>query len=116
MKPKDRILQWARPEIVALKPYQSAREEFISDGREMILLDANENPFNNGMNRYPDPMQKKLKQRLAEAKGVSVEQIYLGTVVTKCLTIDDRLLCSWKRPSHYFTTNFWDVPSLRRYQ
>lgn len=78
MKPRDRILQWARPEIVALKPYQSAREEFVNDGREMILLDANENPFNNGMNRYPDPMQKKLKQRLAEAKGVSVEQIYLG--------------------------------------
>ena len=44
----------------------------------MILLDANENPFNNGMNRYPDPMQKKLKQRLAEAKSVTAEQIYLG--------------------------------------
>ena len=78
MNSKNRILQWARPEIVALKPYQSAREEFVGDGREMILLDANENPFNNGMNRYPDPMQKKLKQRLGEAKGVNVEQIYLG--------------------------------------
>ncbi len=78
MKPKDRILQWARPEIVALKPYQSAREEFVNDGREMILLDANENPFNNGMNRYPDPMQKKLKQRLAESKRVVIDQIYLG--------------------------------------
>ena len=78
MKPKDRILQWARPEIVALKPYQSAREEFVNDGRKMILLDANENPFNNGMNRYPDPMQKKLKLRLAEAKGLTMEQIYLG--------------------------------------
>ena len=78
MNSKNRILQWARPEIVSLKPYRSAREEFVNDGREMILLDANENPFNNGMNRYPDPMQKKLKQRLAEAKGVNVEQIYLG--------------------------------------
>ena len=78
MKPKDRILDWARPEIVALKPYQSAREEFVNDGRKMILLDANENPFNNGMNRYPDPMQKKLKQRLAEDRGVAIEQIYLG--------------------------------------
>ena len=78
MKPKERILDWARPEIVALKPYQSAREEFVNDGREMILLDANENPFNNGMNRYPDPMQKKLKQRLAEAKDLTIEQIYLG--------------------------------------
>ena len=78
MTPKDRILQWARPEIVALKPYQSAREEFVDDGREMILLDANENPFNNRMNRYPDPMQRKLKQRLAEVKSVKIEQIYLG--------------------------------------
>ena len=78
MKPKNRILQWARPEIVALKPYRSAREEFVGDGRKMILLDANENPFNNGVNRYPDPMQKKLKQRLAEAKQVKTEQIYLG--------------------------------------
>ena len=46
MNSKERILQWARPEIVALKPYQSARQEFVHDGREMILLDANENPFN----------------------------------------------------------------------
>jgi len=78
MSTKDFILQWARPEIVALKPYQSAREEFVNDGRKMILLDANENPFDNGMNRYPDPMQVKLKKRLAEAKGVKPAQIYLG--------------------------------------
>ena len=74
MKPKNRLLQWARPEIVALKPYRSAREEFVADGRKMILLDANENPFNNEMNRYPDPMQKKVKKRLAEAKGVSAQR------------------------------------------
>ena len=42
---KERILHWARPEIVALKPYQSARQEFIGNGQEMILLDANESPF-----------------------------------------------------------------------
>jgi len=78
MKIKEKILQWARPEIIALKPYRSAREEFVSEGNKMILLDANENPFNNGMNRYPDPMQVKLKKRLAETKGVQAEQIYLG--------------------------------------
>ena len=44
-------------EIIALKPYQSARQEFVSNGREMILLDANENPFNSTVNRYPDPMR-----------------------------------------------------------
>ena len=44
----------------------------------MILLDANENPFDNGMNRYPDPMQLKLKKRLAEAKHLAIDQIFLG--------------------------------------
>ena len=78
MKPKNRILDWARPEIVALKPYQSAREEFVNDGREMILLDANENPFSSEVNRYPDPLQTKLKSRLAEAKEITSDRIYLG--------------------------------------
>jgi histidinol-phosphate aminotransferase len=78
MNDKEQILAWARPEIVALKPYASARSEFKLGDREMILLDANENPFNNGMNRYPDPMQLKLKKRLAEAKHLAVEQIFLG--------------------------------------
>ena len=78
MKPKEQILAWARPEIVALKPYASARSEFKLGEKDMILLDANENPFNNGMNRYPDPMQGKVKKRLAEAKGTSVDQIFLG--------------------------------------
>ena len=78
MKNKDKILQWARPEIVALKPYQSARQEFVQDGRTMILLDANENPFSSEVNRYPDPLQTKLKSRLAEAKGITSDLIYLG--------------------------------------
>ena len=78
MNDKEQILAWARPEIVALKPYASARSEFKLGDREMILLDANENPFNNGINRYPDPMQLKLKKRLAEAKHLAVEQIFLG--------------------------------------
>lgn len=78
MNDKEQILAWARSEIIALKPYASARSEFKLGDREMILLDANENPFNNGMNRYPDPMQLKLKKRLAEAKHLAVEQIFLG--------------------------------------
>jgi len=78
MNDKEQILAWARPEIVALKPYASARSEFKLGDKEMILLDANENPFNNGMNRYPDPLQLKLKKRLAEAKHLAIEQIFLG--------------------------------------
>ena len=76
MNSKKRILQWARPEIVALNPYQSARHEFVDNGREMILLDANESPFSSRVNRYPDPMQTKLKSRLAEAKGIQRNQIF----------------------------------------
>ena len=78
MNSKDQILAWARPEIVALKPYASARLEFKLGEKQMILLDANENPFDNGMNRYPDPMQLKLKKRLAEAKHLAIDQIFLG--------------------------------------
>lgn len=78
MNDTEQILAWARPEIIALKPYASARSEFKLGDKEMILLDANENPFNNGMNRYPDPLQLKLKKRLAEAKHLAIEQIFLG--------------------------------------
>ena len=78
MNKSKRILNWARPEIIALKPYASAREEFVGNEREMILLDANEIPFDNGVNRYPDPMQLKVKQRIAEAKKLTVDQIFLS--------------------------------------
>lgn len=77
MKDSQRILSWAKEEIIALKPYASAREEFVSSDREMILLDANENPFGEEVNRYPDPMQRKLKKRIAETKKVREEQIFL---------------------------------------
>lgn len=77
MKSNHRILSWAKKEIIALKPYASAREEFVSTDREMILLDANENPFGKEVNRYPDPMQRKLKKRIAETKNVREEQIFL---------------------------------------
>lgn len=78
MKPNQRILAWARKEIVDLKPYASAREEFELDKQSMILLDANENPFQNGLNRYPDPLQKNLKKRLAEYKQCTPENIFLS--------------------------------------
>ena len=54
--------KYIRRQLLTLTPYQSAREEFEGDGRSMILLDANENPFSSEVNRYPDPMQKKLKK------------------------------------------------------
>jgi len=71
------MIHLVRPNILKLKPYASARSEFKSEGNFM-LLDANENPYNNGLNRYPDPLQLKLKQRLSEIKNVAAAQIFLS--------------------------------------
>jgi histidinol-phosphate aminotransferase len=61
-----------------MKPYSSARDEFEDfDTAEMIFLDANENPFENGVNRYPDPQQIN-KSGFGKAKFVKSNQILLG--------------------------------------
>src|SRR5690606_29656659 len=65
-----------RKNIKALKPYSSARDEY--SGEAMVFLDANENPFNQPYNRYPDPLQKKLKEKIAGLKEVGAKQIFLG--------------------------------------
>ena len=70
--------KYIRTHLLSLTPYQSAREEFTADGREMILLDANENPFATEVNRYPDQLQLELKEQIAEWKGVGVDQLYLS--------------------------------------
>ena len=75
---KKYIFSLAREEILKLIPYKSARDDFSSNQKKMIMMDANENPFENELNRYPDPMQAKLKKRIAESKKVNLEQIYLG--------------------------------------
>ena len=67
---------WMRPNIRAMQPYSSARDEF--HGSASVFLDANENPYNAPYNRYPDPMQWRLKERISEIKGVPVESIFLG--------------------------------------
>ncbi len=65
-----------RKNIAELKPYSSARDEY--SGEAMVFLDANENPFNEPYNRYPDPLQKELKQKIAELVKIKPEQIFLG--------------------------------------
>ena len=69
-----------RPYLLALKPYSSARDEY--SGKEGVFLDANENPYNSvagsHLNRYPDPYQQQIKEKLAVIKGVFPEQIFLG--------------------------------------
>lgn len=68
--------QLARPSVLQLKPYSSARDDF--KGAADIWLDANENPYGDGLNRYPDPHHLALKAHIAKLKGIKIDQILLG--------------------------------------
>lgn len=70
-------LKLVRPNILTLEPYSTARDEF-KGGDISVWLDANENPYENGVNRYPDPHQKALKERVAALKGVAADRIFIG--------------------------------------
>lgn len=80
-----------RDNIRNLKPYSSARNEF--KGSEGIFLDANENPFNQPYNRYPDPLQWKVKEKLAAIKGVNPNQVFLGNGSDEAIDILIRIFC-----------------------
>lgn len=85
-----------RKNIKELVPYSSARDEFKGDAS--VYLDANENsygsPLNESYNRYPDPLQFKLKRRLAEIKGVPVQNIFLGNGSDEAIDILFRAFCN----------------------
>ena len=66
-----------RPNIWRLTPYSSARDEY-SGHVARVFLDANESPYNQPYNRYPDPMQTAVKEQLARVKGIPVDRIFLG--------------------------------------
>jgi histidinol-phosphate aminotransferase len=76
-----------------MKSYSSARDEFKEFETNMVFLDANENPFSNGYNRYPDPQQKLLKTLLAQQKKVSSSQILLGNGSDEVLDLLFRAFC-----------------------
>jgi len=82
-----------RKNIQNMKPYSSARDEFKDFNTKMIFLDANENPFENGVNRYPDPQQNSVKLALAELKKVNVNQILLGNGSDEVLDLLFRAFC-----------------------
>lgn len=82
-----------RPTIKALKPYSSARDEFQGNSNAMVFLDANENPFENGVNRYPDPQQRTVKALLSEIKAISHEKILLGNGSDEVLDLIFRAFC-----------------------
>ena len=86
-----KIEQWVRPNIRQLKPYSSARNEF--SGEASVWLDANESPFNPPYNRYPDPLQNDLKEKLAKQRGVMPENIFLGVGSDEAIDLLYRIFC-----------------------
>ena len=90
---KFNINSLVRENVLRLKPYSSARDEFKGLTKDMIFLDANENPFENGVNRYPDPQQRNVKSILAEQHGVKQENILLGNGSDEVLDLIYRAFC-----------------------
>lgn len=94
MKQNFNLNNLIRPNIAALKPYSSARDEFkYASPNQMIFLDANENPFENGVNRYPDPQQKDVKSLLSKIKNIPTENILLGNGSDEVLDLIFRAFC-----------------------
>ena len=86
-----------RENVKSMKPYSSARDEFEDfDTADMIFLDANENPFQNGVNRYPDPQQSNVKVVLAKQRNVNPNQIILGNGSDEVLDLIFRAFCEPK--------------------
>ena len=86
-----------RENLKLMKPYSSARDEFEDfDTADMIFLDANENPFQNGVNRYPDPQQSNVKKVLAKQKKLQTNQILLGNGSDEVLDLIFRAFCEPK--------------------
>lgn len=87
------VNQLLRPYVLAIKPYTSARDEFDTQTEDYVYLDANENPYPNGINRYPDPQQKALKAVLASKFDVDAEQLLLGNGSDEVLDLIFRAFC-----------------------
>ena len=80
-----------RPNIWSLSPYSCARNEFT--GEASVFLDANENPYNQPFNRYPDPLQVQLKEKIAALKKVRPTQIMLGVGSDEPIDLIFRIFC-----------------------
>lgn len=86
------LQELTRPNIWRLKPYSSARDEY-KGATASVFLDANENPYNQPHNRYPDPMQHALKAQLGQIKQVRPEQIFLGNGSDEAIDLLFRAFC-----------------------
>lgn len=85
------LQQLVRKNVWNMKPYSSARDEF--KGEASVFLDANENPLNDKYNRYPDPLQWSLKQKIANVKNIAPENIFLGNGSDEPIDLVIRVFC-----------------------
>ncbi|WP_116128182.1 histidinol-phosphate transaminase [Lewinella sp. IMCC34183] len=88
----EKIKALVRPNIRTLVPYSSARSEF--KGRADVLLDANESPFDNGMNRYPEPLSTDIRQALAQIKDVDADRIFIANGSDEIVDQVTRVFCN----------------------
>ena len=88
-----KLEELVRPNIWSLSPYTSARDEYQGKDAK-VFLDANENPFNNPVNRYPDPLQRELKTRISQIKGVPADTIFFGNGSDEAIDLMYRIFCT----------------------
>ena len=94
-----KIKNLIRENIKSLEAYSSARDEFKDMSSELVFIDANENPFETGLNRYPDPQQNLVKEALSRIKGVCKDQILLGNGSDEVLDLIFRVFCEPREDS-----------------
>ena len=92
MEATDRIFSLIRKNILHLMPYSCARDEFKGRAAK-VFLDANENPYGTPLNRYPDPLQEELKEKLAIVKEVNAQRIFLGNGSDEAIDLVYRIFC-----------------------
>ncbi|WP_299228155.1 histidinol-phosphate transaminase [uncultured Psychroserpens sp.] len=93
MTKQFRLNSLIRANVKAMKPYSSARDDYKGISGDMTFLDANENPFENGLNRYPDPQQSILKMKLSELNNIPNDNILLGNGSDEVLDLIFRAFC-----------------------
>ena len=86
------LAELVRPNIRTLAPYSTARDEYGGQ-RIDVWLDANESPYDNGVNRYPDPRQQRLREVLAARKGVATDRIFIGSGSDEAIDLAYRIFC-----------------------
>lgn len=87
----DNVMRLVRENICTLAPYSTARDEYKGDIG--VFLDANENPYNNGYNRYPDPRQSTLKELLSQIKSIAPQKMFIGNGSDEAIDLCFRIFC-----------------------